>query len=114
MTRTQLAGYCLIASAFVLGGLLVVMAGPRLASEAEASLVITQENFTLLTAKTRSDEEALFLIDNATQRLLIYRMDMRTKDVELVDAHDLTKIMAKALGSGGRGDGGRSNRGGAR
>lgn len=99
MTRIQLAGYCLIASTFVLTGLLLVAAGPRLASVAEASLVISQENFTLLTAKTRSDEEALFLIDNSTQRLLIYRMDMRTKQVELVGAQDLTKVMASVAGS---------------
>ena len=103
MTRTQMACHCLIASAFVLVGLLVVNAAPRLASEAEASLVIARDNFTLLTAKTRSDEEALFLLDNTTQRLLIYRLNLRRNQVELVGGGDLRQIF-RGAGTGGNSD----------
>ena len=109
MTRIQMACYCLIASAFVLAALLVVSGAPRLATVAEGAMVISRDNFTLMTAKTRSNEEALFLVDNTSQRLLIYRLNLPRNQLELVGGGDLSKIFAAAGGAGGagRGRGGR-------
>lgn len=91
MTRIQMTCYCLIASAFILAGMLITqLAG--VSNTAEADMVITRDNFTLLTAKTRSGEESLFIINNATNRLLIYTLDLPRKNIELAGAADLSTI----------------------
>ncbi|MEM6853492.1 MAG: hypothetical protein AAF593_03700 [Planctomycetota bacterium] len=77
MNRIQTACYCLIASAVVLSGLLVVQLSQRVEpNTADAALVIARENFTLLTAEVRSGEEALFILDNTTGTLLVYRLEV--------------------------------------
>ena len=76
MNRLQLACYCLIASAVVLTGLLLSSTG-RILPRAEAELVINKGNLTVLTARSASDEEAMFVLDNVTQRLLVYTLDLR-------------------------------------
>lgn len=103
MTRIQTACYSLIASAFILTGLLLVQIS-AMPNTAEASLVITRDNFTLLTAKTRSNEEALFVINNLTDRLLIYRLDLPRKRIELASAIDLTDIFNQGASRGGDSD----------
>jgi len=83
MTRIQLACCSLLASAFVLAALLVVRIDDRFTTPAFGEEVITRDNFTLLTGRTEADEESLFIIDNTTQRLLIYRADVARKRIEL-------------------------------
>lgn len=103
MTRIQLACYCLIASAFLLGGLLVVQLGDVTAQRADAEMVIARDNFTLLTASTRDDEEALFLLDNVTGRLLIYRLNLPQNQLELAGGADVTQLFRGGATGGGRG-----------
>ncbi|MEM7626039.1 MAG: hypothetical protein AAF333_10465 [Planctomycetota bacterium] len=101
MNRIQTACYCLIASALVLSGLLVVQLSEEVGpNEAEATLVIARENFTLLTAETREDEESLFILDNTTGTVLIYRLDIASKKMELANGLVLREIFD------GRGRGG--------
>jgi hypothetical protein len=77
MNRIPLACTCLIASAVVLSGLLIVQLSGELGpTPARAEMVIARENFTLLTAQTRDGEEALFVLDNTTGTLLVYRLDI--------------------------------------
>jgi len=106
MTRIETACYALIASAFILAGLLLVQVSGR-PNTADASLVISRENFTLLTAKTRSNEESLFIINNATNRLLVYRLDLARKRIELSGGADLADLFSR---SGDRDAGGRGSR----
>ncbi len=86
MKPTQTACYALIGSAFVLGALLLVNLQDRFSSSAEASLVITRDRFTLMTAKTRANEEALFVIENSSQKLLVYKTDLPRKALVLAAA----------------------------
>lgn len=83
MSRIQLACYCLLASAFLLGGLLVVQLGDRFETEAHASMVVNQQNFTLMTASTRSNEEALFVMDDNSGQLMIYKTEVARERIEL-------------------------------
>jgi hypothetical protein len=83
MKPIQTACYALIGSAFVLGALLMVNVQDRFTPSAEASLVISKERFTIMTAKTRNDEESLFVIENASQRLLVYKTDVAKKELKL-------------------------------
>lgn len=107
MTRIQTACYALLASAFVLAGMLLVQL-PSMSNTAEASLVISRNNFTLLTAKTRSNEESLFVINNATDRLLIYTLDLGRKRIELSGTANLADLFS--AGRGGGNDNGRGRR----
>lgn len=87
MNRIQLACYSLIASAFVLSALLVVQIQNRqiaLDQKAEAAMVINRDTFTIMTAITRKDEEALFVLDNQTQRLMVFKLDQEKNAVRLI------------------------------
>lgn len=105
--HTRLACYALIASAFVLAGLLAVSLG-RMEPTADAELVIARDNFTLMTAQTRSGVESLFVLDNQSGRLYIYDLDRNRELIpgavtELGPAFD--RMNAGAPGGGGRGTG---------
>lgn len=105
MDRIRLACYGLIASAFVLAGLLFVSLDGRLNSTAEADMVIARENFTLMTALTRDGEESLFVLDNTTGKLLIYTLNLGRKQLELGANVNLVDVFNR--GAGGAGGGGR-------
>lgn len=99
MNRTHTACYFLIASAMVLSGLLIVEIGRKTpANEANAELVIARDNFTILTAETRSDEESLFVLDNTTGTLLIYRLDISSRELELANGLPLDEVFSQNNG----------------
>ena len=101
MSRIQVACYCLIASAFLLGGMLVTQLGSRAESTADAQMVLAQQNFTLMTAEARENDEALYVLDNTTGQLLVYRMNLGQQRLEL----GATISMNNLFGGGGRGGG---------
>ena len=111
MTRIQLACFGLIASAFTLAALLVANfdTSLRLESQAQAEMVISRDNFTIMTAKTRNGEEALFVLDNANGRLMIYRLDMGRKQLQIAEAIEMETLFSRA--SGGGSDSGSRSRG---
>jgi hypothetical protein len=100
MTKMQLACYSLIASSFILAGLLLVSLQDRMPA-AQGSLVVTKDTFTFLTTQARAGDEALFVLDNVNEKLLIYTTTLagvrgRTEPVKLVD---LTKMFEPAGGA---------------
>jgi len=95
INNTQLACYALLASALVLGGLLLTRLTDGLATPAQASNVISKDNFTLLTAKTRADEEALFVLSNRTGRLLIYELQLGDRRLELVGGGNMREVFGR-------------------
>jgi hypothetical protein len=100
MTRIQVACYSLMASAFVLAGLLVVnldLGG----APAQAEMVIARENFTLMTARTRENEESLFVLDNSTGRLLIYSLNAPRRQLQLVANANVGEIFTRGEAAGG-------------
>lgn len=101
MNRTQAACYSLIASMFVLAGLLIVNVSGRLTPSAHADMIIGKESLTLLTASTRSGEEALFVLDSINEKLMIYRLDISKKQLELAGGADLRQLFQS--GNEGRG-----------
>jgi len=110
MKPIETACYSLIASAFILAGILIVQVSSQ-PNTANASLVIARDNFTLMTAKTRSNEEALFVLNNSTSRLLIYSLDISRERLELAGGADLAEIFSRATGDGdGDDDRGRRRR----
>jgi hypothetical protein len=113
MNRTTLACYSLLASAFVLASILFVqLQSHSILSEAQASMVINDAPVSAMTLKTRNGEEVLCILENTSQRLLIYRTDLTRNQLRLVQNVDLSRIfgnIAPDRGSVG-GGGGRSSR----
>ncbi len=111
MNRIQVACFSLIASAFILTGLLITQLGSHgLESTANAEMVLAQRNFTIMTAETRQDEEALFIMDNSSGSLLIYTLDLTQGRLELNRAIDMNRVFA----GGERGTSRGTTRGGGR
>ena len=93
MTRLHAACLCLVASSLLLSGLLIVQVAQRTEpNEAEAALVIARDNFTLLTAPTRDQEEALFVLDNSSGMLLVYRLEIGREQMVLSDRLDIGEL----------------------
>jgi len=74
--QRTIARFFLIASAFVLAGLLIMTLQQRGGwdTSAHGELLIEKDGLTVMTAQTRSDEEAVFLLDSVNERLLIYTL----------------------------------------
>lgn len=109
MDRNHYACYALIASAFVLCGLIVTQLGGRVVQPAHASEAILRDNLTVVTAQSRDGEDALFVLDSISERLMIYRLEVGKKRMELVASTDLAQVFAQVPTAGGD-DGSRRGR----
>jgi len=108
MKRFEVASLSLLASAFVLAGLLVVqMQNHSVLPSANAEMVLNRGNITLMTAQTRPNEEAVFVLENTTAKLLVYKVDAGKKRIDLAKTSDLGQWLRQAAGnrnsSGGTG-----------
>ena len=106
MNRTELACYGLLVSAFLLAGMLVVQMQSRgpLSPTAEAEMSITRGDLSVMTARTKDNEEALFVMDNISQELHIITLDISKKRLERQDTRRLDKLFGtrRAPRSSGR------------
>ena len=105
MNRIQTASFCLLISAFVLAGILVVrLDRVTTANTALADgQVIAQPNFSLMTARTRGADESLFVLDSSSGRMVVYRPNLGREQLEVVQAFDMAEIFSRGGGRGGRG-----------
>lgn len=94
MDRTNFACCILLASAFVLSGMLLMQTQPT----AKAEMVVNKDTVTLMTAKTRPDAESLFVIDSLNEKMLIYNTDLGKKRILLAQTVNLKTL----FGKGGR------------
>lgn len=93
MTQMKLTCFGLLASACLLAALLVVQIDDRrLLPGARAEMVVNTTSLTFLTTQTQPGEEALFVLDNTSQKLLIYKTDKSRKRVELAGLEELPKL----------------------
>lgn len=83
MNSIQTACFALLASAFLLAGILVVRIDQKSqANTAQADQVITQTGFTMMTAVTRGGqggEESLFVLDSNRGVLIVYTANVGNK-----------------------------------
>ncbi len=106
MTRLQTAKYCLLASTFVLVGILLSQLNGG-AQVAHADLVVNRDNFTFMTARSSQTSEAIFVLDNVREKLLIYRADIGRKQIEFSAVVPLGGGPAARQGGGRRRGGNR-------
>ncbi len=105
MNRIHTACWCLIASAIVLSAMLVTRLSDNVRNDAEASLVISRDTYSLMTAKTRGDEESLFILDNSSGMLLVYNLNVQRGRMELANGLQLNEYFDRvSRGGGGGGD----------
>lgn len=108
MGRIQVACYSLFASAFMLAGLLVIQVSDRLETPAEGAMVVTQQHFTMLTAKTRDNEEALFLMDDNSGLLMVYKTEVARNRLSHVATVPIGRLFrGEDIGNDFRAGGGR-------
>jgi hypothetical protein len=98
LSRVQLACCCLAASAFVLTAMLTASLAGRFApltADARADMVQMADDYVLMTALTRSNEESLFIIDNRQQKLMVYRTDASRQRMTPFIIEDIDAIFAR-------------------
>ena len=97
MRRTELACYGLLASALLLAGMLVVQlqSGGSLTPSANAEMTLTRGDLTVMTARTKDNEEALFVMDNITQELHVFTLDFSKKRLK----RNVTKRLDRIFGT---------------
>jgi hypothetical protein len=97
LSRVQLACCVLAASAFVLSALLIASVAGRFApltQAAQADMVQTADDYVLMTALTRSNEESLFIIDNRQQKIMVYRTDVSRERLAPYIIEDIDAIFS--------------------
>lgn len=83
-------GVLSITAAVLLVGLIVVNVRPAPAIGAETSAL--SGDFTISVGRVTQDTEALYVIDNITQRMLMYGITRKTGEVGIVDQLELLKL----------------------
>ncbi|MHC4995808.1 MAG: hypothetical protein ACYTGQ_12220 [Planctomycetota bacterium] len=102
MNRTQLATYSLIASAFVLAGLIIFQASRQAENEAQAAMVFNGEVVTMLTALFDSDNEIVYTLDNRQNILTAHALDPnRGGSIILLGRIDIGEAFSKLAGDAG-------------
>ena len=102
MNRTQLAGYSLMASAFVLAAGILMQAPRFTDGRAHAGLVSTTEDATVMTVrKDRAGTDAVWILDSKNEQLAIYVLSISKKIAEPKEVLNLGELFQKA-NRGGR------------
>ncbi len=93
--------HALLASAFVLAGLILTLAARLPRNEAMAS-VATIGDLTAVNAQIAEGEDVLCVLDARSEQVLVYRVENRSR-VELTQVLKISDAMAEAKGMpGGR------------
>jgi len=97
MNRIQTACFALLASAFLLAGILIVRVDQKAAQNAAlADQVISQPSFTMMTSRTRGEgdqsEESLFILDNNSGALLVYTPNVGRKQLQWVRTIKMSEL----------------------
>ena len=83
-------GVLSITAVILLVGLIVVNVLPTPAHASEASAI--GGDFTVTVGRVTQDTELLYVLDNVTQRLMVYGFNRKTGAVFIVDKQDLSQL----------------------
>ena len=86
-SKNQLMLGLSISAALLLALLVVLNAFPQ----ARASVTISSGDYSAAAASVSSSKDYVYVVDNPTKRLIVYRYDSRDDKIERVDARDLAK-----------------------
>ena len=102
MTRTELACYCLLASAFVLGAMLMFQVSRYVENTAHAEMVTTARSVSVLSTRADTDREMLYVLDSRNELLLGYLLDPNRRRFEFMGKLDIRDIMQRGGATPGR------------
>ena len=94
MKPVQLACYLMMASAFVLGAVLLMQADRHLQPQAHAEMVIDKGLFTVLSTPGNSNQEYTYVLNNRSSILVAYELTP-SKNLEVVGTLDVGKAIQK-------------------
>jgi hypothetical protein len=97
MTRIQLAGYMLIASACVIGAILMVRVADFGGNEAHAEMVVSRSEVTVLSTRINQEREMVYVLDNRDGRLLGYLIDPARERMELAGVFDVNSYVRQFM-----------------
>lgn len=89
--KTFAIGVLSITAVILMVGLMLVGTAPRTATASEVSTIAG--DFTLGVGQVTRDTELLYVIDNVTQRLLVYGFNRRTGESAIVDKTELSAAL---------------------
>ncbi len=98
--RTHHRDQALLASAFVLGGLILAQAARLPRGEARADVAVVGD-ITAINAQIAQGEDVVCVLDARSEQLMVYRVENRAR-VELAQVLKLSDAFAEAKGQGGR------------
>ncbi len=84
MNRVQMACYCLLASAFILGALCLFQASQIADTRANAEMAVNKGFVTMLSTTYRTDAEIVYVLDSKSEMLAAYMLDPNKKVIELM------------------------------
>ncbi len=102
MTRTQMASYCLLASAFILGAMLVVKASQFVNNPVMANTSATKGTIAQVTAEATSKRNVLVVLNSTNNRLLAYETDNNRREIKLIASLDISRVVDAAINAANR------------
>jgi hypothetical protein len=101
MTRTELANWCLAASAFVLVALICVRVGALADNSAKAEMVVTSGTVTMLSTQgNRPDQEIVYVLDSQQRMLNAYELDPNRGIFQLLGQLDIGATFDRYMAGG--------------
>ncbi|MDH3583335.1 MAG: hypothetical protein OER86_03890 [Phycisphaerae bacterium] len=102
MTRTELAGYGLMVSAFLITAILFVQAADYLENRAQAEMVVNKGLITMVSTRYTPDVEIIYVLDSRDEILMAYTFDRNKKAIILLQGGvmDIATEFERRTGSG--------------
>ncbi|MFA7237349.1 MAG: hypothetical protein WC058_10835 [Phycisphaeraceae bacterium] len=99
MNRITIACYAMIASCFVLAGLLTVQIAQHAESVANAEMVIAKGDLSILSTQGVNQDEYVYVLDHRSQKMLMYSQTARG-DIEPLGFLDVGQEFAQRYAAG--------------
>jgi hypothetical protein len=105
MKRTEVAFYSLLASALIIGALVMVKASQFTHSNAYAEMNVSKGSVSVLSTSINSSapEEMLFVLDSQNGTLLGYLVQPSRTRIELMATLDVASLIEQGLAQGAAG-----------
>jgi hypothetical protein len=112
MNRIQLACYALLASAFILGAMVIMKASVYVDNLAYGEMVVNRGTVTLLATalNNRNNEELLYVLDSRNERLMAYGLDPTRNRLELLAVYNVAEDIQRGIADDGGGEARRMSR----
>ena len=102
MNRVQTACYCLLASAFIIGALVLVQSNRLIDTRAHAEMLVNKGFVTMVSTQSfQQDAELVYVLESKSEVLMVYTLDPNRRIIELLPggALHLGRAFEMAIGN---------------